>query len=64
MTDSTDDKKTGLDTYHIAKLTELNYRSWSKQMYWIFVEKEMLDVIEGRKPQAPTPTGEETDANL
>jgi gag-polypeptide of LTR copia-type len=55
MTDS-EDKKTGSDTYHIAKLTETNYRSWSKQLWWIFAEKEMLDVIEGKEPEAPATT--------
>jgi hypothetical protein len=60
MTDSKD-KKTGLDMYHIAKLTETNYRSWLKQLWWIFAEKEMLDVIEGKEPEAPVATA--TDAH-
>src|SRR5271154_236933 len=56
-----EDKKTGSDMYHIAKLTESNYRSWSKQLWWIFAEKEMLDVVQGiGKPEAPT--GTVTDA--
>src|SRR5579859_148495 len=55
MTDD-NDSKTGSSTYHIAKLTESNYRSWAQQLEWILDERELWEIVTGseRRPQ-PVP---------
>src|SRR5215471_7956897 len=48
---------TGSSTYHIDKLTETNYRSWSQQIRWILDERDLLELVEGTEqmPQPPVP---------
>ena len=71
-----DDGKTS--NYHVKKLSETNYRTWSKQLDAILDEKDLLEVVLGTEtePVAPagtantaegtsatiTPTAEETEA--
>jgi hypothetical protein len=47
MTDDYNDLKTGSSTYHIAKLTENNYRSWAQQLEWILDERELWEIVTG-----------------
>ena len=47
MTDDYNDSKTGSSTYHIAKLTEKNYRSWAQQLEWILDERELWEIVTG-----------------
>ena len=57
-----DDKATtGSSTYHINKLTETNYRSWSQQLRWILDERDLLEIVEGTE-QKPTPPAEPASA--
>jgi hypothetical protein len=49
-----DEGKTGLDTYHVTKLTEDNYTSWCQLLTWILNAKELLNLAEGRE-KAPKP---------
>src|SRR2546430_4801762 len=54
------DSKTGSSTYHIAKLTESNYRSWAQQLEWILDERELWEVVTGSEKQPePAPRSEE-----
>ena len=58
-----DDKATtGSSTYHINKLTETNYRSWSQQLRWILDERDLLEIVEGTE-QKPTPPEEPASAS-
>jgi len=51
---SEEEKKTEFDIYHILKLTEENYRTWTQQLRWILNEKELLKMMKGAeiKPMA------------
>ena len=46
---------TGSSTYHIDKLTEMNYRSWVQQLHWILDERDLWELVEGKekRPVAP-----------
>ena len=48
-----DDEKTS--NYHVKKLSETNYRTWSKQLDAILDEKDLLEIVLGteNEPAAP-----------
>jgi hypothetical protein len=57
MTDDYNDSKTASSTYHIAKLTESNYRNWAQQLEWILDERELWEIVTGsetRPTRVPT----------
>src|SRR5947207_1733205 len=49
---------TGSSTYHVDKLTEMNYRSWAQQLPWILDERELWELVDGKegKPEPPAAT--------
>ena len=60
-------RSSGSSTYHINKLTEINYRSWAQQVKWILDERDLWELVIGVEPMPGTVsvvTSEGYDQNL
>ena len=60
-------RSSGSSTYHINKLTEINYRSWAQQVKWILDERDLWELVIGVEPMPGTVsvvTSEDYDQKL